>query len=247
MRYLVLTDIHANLEALKACLTDAGPRTFDQTLVLGDLVGYGGDPNAVVELVQSLKPVAIVRGNHDKVACGLEQAEGFNAVAKSAAKWTLEVLKPQHRDWLCNLPAGPIDVDDVVEICHGSPFDEDAYIFDELDAVRALKVSNRPLCLFGHTHYPVTFELSNDSFDSVGSAGAPQMQVQMKNGCKYLINPGSVGQPRDGDPRAAYAIVDTALHRVELYRTRYAVEDAQNKVVKAGLPDVLAQRLAVGR
>jgi diadenosine tetraphosphatase ApaH/serine/threonine PP2A family protein phosphatase len=197
--------------------------------------------------VQSLKPVAIVRGNHDKVACGLEQAEGFNAVAKSAAKWTLEVLKPEHRDWLCALPAGPIDVDDVVEICHGSPFDEDAYIFDELDAVRALKVSARPLCLFGHTHYPVTFELSNDSFDSVGSAGAPQMQVQMKNGCKYLINPGSVGQPRDGDPRAAYAIVDTALHRVELYRTRYAVEDAQNKVVKAGLPDVLAQRLAVGR
>jgi diadenosine tetraphosphatase ApaH/serine/threonine PP2A family protein phosphatase len=247
MRYLVLTDIHANLEALKACLTDAGARTFDETLVLGDLVGYGGDPNAVVELVQSLKPVAIVRGNHDKVACGLEQAEGFNAVAKSAAKWTLEVLKPEHRDWLCALPAGPIDVDDVVEICHGSPFDEDAYIFDELDAVRALKVSARPLCLFGHTHYPVTFELSNDSFDSVGSAGAPQMQVQMKNGCKYLINPGSVGQPRDGDPRAAYAIVDTALHRVELYRTRYAVEDAQNKVVKAGLPDVLAQRLAVGR
>jgi diadenosine tetraphosphatase ApaH/serine/threonine PP2A family protein phosphatase len=247
MRYLVLTDIHANLEALKACLTDAGTRTFDETLVLGDLVGYGGDPNAVVELVQSLKPVAIVRGNHDKVACGLEQAEGFNAVAKSAAKWTLEVLKPEHRDWLCALPAGPIDVDDVVEICHGSPFDEDAYIFDELDAVRALKVSNRPLCLFGHTHYPVTFELSNDSFDSVGSAGAPQMQVQMKNGCKYLINPGSVGQPRDGDPRAAYAIVDTALRRVELYRTRYAVEDAQNKVVKAGLPDVLAQRLAVGR
>jgi diadenosine tetraphosphatase ApaH/serine/threonine PP2A family protein phosphatase len=247
MRYLVLTDIHANLEALKACLTDAGARTFDETLVLGDLVGYGGDPNAVVELVQSLQPVAIVRGNHDKVACGLEQAEGFNAVAKSAAKWTLEVLKPEHRDWLCALPEGPIDVDDVVEICHGSPFDEDAYIFDELDAVRALKVSNRPLCLFGHTHYPVTFELSNDSFDSVGSAGAPQMQVQMKNGCKYLINPGSVGQPRDGDPRAAYAIVDTALHRVELYRTRYAVEDAQNKVVKAGLPDVLAQRLAVGR
>src|SRR5580765_364384 len=247
MRYLVLTDIHANLEALKACLTDAGARTFDETLVLGDLVGYGGDPNAVVELVQSLKPVAIVRGNHDKVACGLEQAEGFNAVAKSAAKWTLEVLKPEHRDWLCALPAGPIDVDDVVEICHGSPFDEDAYIFDELDAVRALKVSNRPLCLFGHTHYPVTFELSADSFDSMGSASAPQTQVPMKPGRKYLINPGSVGQPRDGDPRAAYAIVDTSLRIVELYRTRYAIEDAQTKVVKAGLPDVLAQRLAVGR
>ena len=247
MRYIVLTDIHANLEALEACLADARPRTFDETLVLGDLVGYGGDPNAVVERIQELKPTAIVRGNHDKVACGLEQAEGFNAVAKSAAKWTLDVLKPAYREWLAALPEGPIDVDDVGESCHGSPFDEDAYIFDELDAVRALKVSNRPLCLFGHTHYPITFELSADSFDSVGSASAPQMQVQMKDGCKYLINPGSVGQPRDGDPRAAYAIVDTKLRRVELYRTRYAVEEAQTKVVKAGLPDVLAQRLAVGR
>jgi predicted phosphodiesterase len=247
MRYIVLTDIHANLEALDACIADARAHGFEQALVLGDLVGYGGDPNAVVERIQSLKPAAIVRGNHDKVACGLEQAEGFNAVAKSAAKWTLDVLKPAHRDWLCHLPEGPIDVDDVVEICHGSPFDEDAYIFDELDAVRALKVSNRPLCLFGHTHYPVTFVLSEDSFDSVGSAAAPQMQIDMKDGCKYLINPGSVGQPRDGDPRAAYAIVDTAKRRVELYRIRYAVEDAQNKVVKAGLPDVLAQRLAVGR
>ncbi len=247
MRYLVLTDIHANLEALDACLADARPRTYDQTLVLGDLVGYGGDPNAVIERVQALQPTAIVRGNHDKVACGLEQAEGFNSVAKSAAMWTMEVLKPAYREWLAALPEGPIDVDDVVEICHGSPFDEDAYIFDELDAVRALKVATRPLCLFGHTHFPVTFELSANSFDSVGSAGAPQTQVILKAGSKYLINPGSVGQPRDGDPRAAYAIVDTAVRVVELYRTRYAIEDAQTKVVKAGLPEVLAQRLAMGR
>lgn len=247
MRYLVLTDIHGNLEALDACLADARGHAFDSTLVLGDLVGYGPDPNTVVERVQALAPVAIVRGNHDKVACGLEQAEGFNTVAKSAAKWTLDMLRPAYREWLAALPEGPTDVDDVVEICHGSPVDEDAYIFDELDAVRALKVANRPLCLFGHTHYPVTFELSADSLDSIGSASAPQMQVQMKDGCKYLINPGSVGQPRDGDPRAAYAIVDTKQRRVELYRVRYAVEETQAKIIKAGLPEVLAQRLAVGR
>jgi predicted phosphodiesterase len=247
MRYLVLTDIHGNLEALDACMADARGHAFDSTLVLGDLVGYGPDPNTVVERVQALAPVAIVRGNHDKVACGLEQAEGFNTVAKSAAKWTLDRLQPAYREWLAALPEGPTDVDDVVEICHGSPIDEDAYIFDELDAVRALKVANRPLCLFGHTHYPVTFELSADSLDSIGSASAPQMQVQMKDGCKYLINPGSVGQPRDGDPRAAYAIVDTKQRRVELYRVRYAVEETQAKIIKAGLPEVLAQRLAVGR
>jgi len=247
MRYLVLTDIHANLEALEACLADARPRGYEQTLVLGDLVGYGGDPNAVVERIQALKPTAIVRGNHDKVACGLEQAEGFNSVAKSAAMWTLDVLKPIHREWLAALPEGPIDVDEVIEICHGSPFDEDAYIFDELDAVRALKVATRPLCLFGHTHFPVTFELSADSFDTIGSAGLPQIQVAMKADCKYLMNPGSVGQPRDGDPRAAYAIVDTDTRTVELFRLSYAVQETQGKIVKAGLPDVLAQRLAVGR
>src|ERR1044072_3291482 len=209
MRYLVLTDIHANLEALDTCLVDAESRGYDKTLVLGDLVGYGPDPNAVIERVRSLKPAAVVRGNHDKVACGLEQAEGFNAVAKSAARWTLDVLIPEYRAWLAALRAGPIDVDEVVQICHGSPFDEDAYIFDELDAVRALKVANRPLCLFGHTHFPITFELSDESFDTVGAASSAEMHVQMRDGCKYLINPGSVGQPRDGDPRAAYAIGDT--------------------------------------
>jgi predicted phosphodiesterase len=247
MRYLVITDIHGNLEALDACLADARAHTYDSTLVLGDLVGYGPDPNTVVERVQALAPVAIVRGNHDKVACGLEQAEGFNSVAKSAAKWTLDTLLPAYREWLAALPEGPTLVDDLVEICHGSPFDEDAYIFDELDAVRAVKVATRPLCLFGHTHYPVTFELSADGFDSVGSAAMPLTQVQMKPGSKYLINPGSVGQPRDGDPRAAYAIVDTTQRLVELYRVRYAVAQTQAKIIKAGLPEVLAQRLAVGR
>jgi diadenosine tetraphosphatase ApaH/serine/threonine PP2A family protein phosphatase len=247
MRYLVLTDIHANLEALDTCLADARKRRFDHTVILGDLVGYGADPNAVIERIQDLAPVAIVRGNHDKVACGLEQAEGFNTVAKSAAHWTLDVLTPSFREWLANLPEGPTEVDETIEICHGSPFDEDAYIFDELDAVRALKVATRPLCLFGHTHYPVSFELSNDAFETLGPATAPDTRISMKPGSKYLINPGSVGQPRDGDPRAAYAIADTGEQRVELFRLKYPVEEAQAKIVKQGLPEVLAQRLGVGR
>jgi diadenosine tetraphosphatase ApaH/serine/threonine PP2A family protein phosphatase len=247
MRYLVLTDIHANLEALDTCLADAAARKYDQTLVLGDLVGYGGDPNAVITRVLSLNPTAIVRGNHDKVACGLDQADGFNAVAKSAARWTLDVLTPQYREWLAALPEGPTEVDEVVEICHGSPFDEDAYIFDELDAVRALRVATRPICLFGHTHYPVSFELAGETIEGIGGAAAAAAHIEVRDGCKYLINPGSVGQPRDGDPRAAYAIVDTDQRRVELYRVKYPVEAAQAKIVDAGLPDVLAQRLAVGR
>jgi len=247
MRYLVLTDIHANLEALEACLGDAQARRYDRTLVLGDLVGYGADPNAVVDSVQRLNPQAIVRGNHDKVACGLEAADGFNTVARSAARWTLDALTDDHRTWLAELPRGPIRVDDLVEICHGSPFDEDAYIFDELDAARALKTSSRPLCLFGHTHYPAVFELANDGLDSVGPTDADESSLTLTEGSKYLVNPGSVGQPRDGDPRAAYAIVDESTRRVELFRVKYAVNDARTKIVKAGLPEVLAQRLSVGR
>jgi len=247
LRYLVLTDIHANLEALDACLADATTRRYGASVVLGDLVCYGADPNVVIERIQALAPVAIVRGNHDKVACGLEQAEGFNAVAKSAVYWTLDTLTPANRSWLANLPEGPTTVDDVVEICHGSPFDEDAYIFDELDAVRALKASTRPLCLFGHTHYPAAFELADGTVDSLGRSTAPEAHLPLRDGAKYLVNPGSVGQPRDGDPRAAYAIVDTDAMDVELIRLEYPIARAQSKVMKAGLPEMLAQRLSVGR
>src|SRR3954471_10976670 len=229
MRYLVLTDIHANLEALNACLADAEGRGYDRALVLGDLVGYGADPNPVIDAVQALQPDAIVRGNHDKVACGLEPAEGFNAVAKSAARWTLETLTPAHRAWLAELPQGPTLVDEVVEICHGSPFDEDAYIFDEMDALRALKTSTRrPLCLFGHTHYPAAFELAGGELDTLGRPVGAEARIELRAGAKYLVNPGSVGQPRDGDPRAAYAIVDEAIG-VELYRVEYPIARAQSK------------------
>jgi len=247
MRYLVLTDIHANLEALDTCLADAASRGYDQTLVLGDLVGYGPDPNAVIERVKALNPVAMIRGNHDKVACGLEQPDGFNAVARRAAIWTFEVLTPEHRSWLAALPKGPVIVDDQIQICHGSPFDEDAYVFDELDAVRALKMSQRPLCLFGHTHYPVTFALTDGRVDTLGGPHSLDGPLALLEGSKYLVNPGAVGQPRDGDPRAAYAIADTTARRVDLFRLNYPIETTQAKVTKAGLPDVLAQRLAVGR
>ncbi len=247
MRYLVLSDIHANLEALDACLAAAGHVGHDATLVLGDLVGYCADPNEVIERVQALAPAAIVRGNHDKVACGLEQPDGFNAVARRAAQWTFDVLAPAHRAWLAGLPEGPTIVDDLVEICHGSPFDEDAYIFDEVDAARALHASVRPLCLFGHTHFPVGFELTAGRVSVVAAASAADVRLYLREGTKYLLNPGSVGQPRDGDARAAFAIVDTAARQVELARVDYPIEHTQAKVVRAGLPELLAHRLGVGR
>jgi diadenosine tetraphosphatase ApaH/serine/threonine PP2A family protein phosphatase len=247
MRYLTLSDIHGNLEALDACLAHARAKGYDEILVLGDLVGYGADPNAVIIRLQTLTPKATVRGNHDKIAIDLSEADEFNATARSAARWTYQALTPEHRAWLAGLPAGPIVVDDLVEICHGAPFDEDAYIFDELDALRALRSASRPLCLFGHTHTPVTFQLSGGTLTADQPRAADELLLQVEDDAQYLINPGSVGQPRDGDPRAAYAIVDSNKRQVELYRLPYELEITQGKIIAAGLPDVLARRLASGR
>src|SRR5581483_5633728 len=192
MRFLVLSDIHGNLEALEACLADAGAHGYNQVLVLGDLVGYGADANAVVDRIRRLQPRAIVRGNHDKVACGIEAADGFNPVARSAAEWTAAVLAPEHREWLAGLPQGPVQVDDLIEICHGSPFDEDAYVFDELDAARALAAASRPLCLFGHTHFAAAFALEGGAVGALELGGAAEHRVTIDRDARYLINPGSV-------------------------------------------------------
>jgi predicted phosphodiesterase len=244
MRYLIITDIHANIEALEACLADAEQRGYDRTLVLGDLVGYGPDPNAVIDRVKALAPAAIVRGNHDKIAIGIDRAEGFNLSARAAAQWTLNALTPAHRDWLIALPGGPTDVEGHVEICHGSPGDEDEYIFDELDARRAIEASRQRLCLFGHTHVPMVFRLSGRS---IGVLSAPGEDLSLEADAKYLVNPGSVGQPRDGDSRAAYAIFDVEAQRLHLYRVPYAIERTQQKMAQAGLPEPLIRRLAAGR
>jgi diadenosine tetraphosphatase ApaH/serine/threonine PP2A family protein phosphatase len=190
--------------------------------------------------VRSLEPLTIIRGNHDKVASGLENGDSFNLVARSAVQWTYEMLTPENLDYLLKLPAGPIAVDDKVEICHGSPFDEDAYIFDELDALRAFEVSTRPVCLFGHTHVAIAYRRLPDRLEMpAGPGDTDQVRLPLNGDARYLVNVGSVGQPRDGDPRAAAGIVDTAAGMIELYRVRYAVEEAQRKIRMAGLPEVL--------
>ena len=247
MRYLILSDIHGNLEALEAVLTAVDPASYDATLVLGDLVGYGADPNAVIERVRGLSPRATIRGNHDKVAAGVEDAEGFNTIARSAVSWTMLELSPENAAYLAALEQGPQVVDDLIEICHGTPYDEDAYVFDELDALRALESAKRPVCFFGHTHIPVVFTRSRQGLEVETPDGEPVWPIVIADDRRYLINPGSVGQPRDGDPRAACALVDTTARRVELRRIEYSIQAAQQKVLRAGLPDVLARRRAVGR
>ena len=244
MRYLILSDIHANLEALEAVL--AAGVIADATLVLGDMVGYGADPNAVIERVRQLPAATIIRGNHDKVGAGLESVRSFNHLARHAIEWTADILTPDHRRWLAELPKGPVVVDATVEICHGAPFDEDVYIFDDLDAQRALVTSRRPLCLFGHTHLPAAFSV-DDGFDSIPLRRDASFDIALEPGVKYLVNCGAVGQPRDGDWRAAFGVLDTDTSLLTLKRVPYDVATAQTKIIRVGLPEVLAQRLAVGR
>jgi diadenosine tetraphosphatase ApaH/serine/threonine PP2A family protein phosphatase len=246
MRYFVISDIHANLEALETVLALSRDVVFDRMLLLGDLVGYGADPNAVVERVRAIEPFAVIRGNHDKVGSGVERADGFNAVARSAIRWTYDTLTPENREWLAALPAGPVVIDDLIEICHGTPFDEDAYVFDDLDALRAMNAADRRLCLFGHTHVQVGYRLWKEEL-SIVTPDDPQSSVVKLAEGQYLLNPGSVGQPRDGDPRAAYAIIDTDTMELDLLRVEYPVERAQARIMEEGLPEVLAQRLALGR
>jgi diadenosine tetraphosphatase ApaH/serine/threonine PP2A family protein phosphatase len=243
MKYLVISDVHANLEALEATIAGAGPH--DGTLVLGDLVGYGADPNAVIDRIRRLPATTIIRGNHDKVGAGIEDVEAFNHLAKQAIAWTTSTLTPANRTWLAALPAGPTNIDPLVQICHGSPFDEDVYIFDDLDARRALLVTDRTLCLFGHTHVPAVYKFDTD----LRPLGPPrgEFQLTIERNVKYLVNCGAVGQPRDGDPRAAFGMLDTDTRTLTVVRVAYDVAAAQAKIVAAGLPEVLAQRLAIGR
>jgi diadenosine tetraphosphatase ApaH/serine/threonine PP2A family protein phosphatase len=247
MRYLVISDIHANLEAFETVLAEAKPLKHDKVLLLGDLVGYGGDPNAICDRVRAMHPDALIRGNHDKVGSGVESPEGFNAVARSAIKWTYETLTKENREWLAALPAGPMIVDDLIEICHGTPFDEDAYVFDDLDALRAMHAARRPLCLFGHTHVQVGHFLSRDQFGLATPDDQRPLTIKLEPNNRYLVNPGSVGQPRDGDPRAGFGIVDTTAMEMTIYRVEYPIAKAQARILDEGLPDVLAQRLALGR
>jgi len=247
-RYLVLSDLHSNLEALEAVLSASSKQRCDGALILGDLVGYGADPNAIVKRIRALKPLAVVRGNHDKVAAGLESDEHFNPMARAASMWTRQALTPESVEFLRAIPTGPLYVEEEIEICHGSPIDEDMYVVADLDAARSLEKSSRRLCFFGHTHVAVCARLNSGRRLEIDSPeGHPEFEIKIDDGVKYLVNPGSVGQPRDGDSRAAYAIADLTAHAITLYRVAYPIEIAQKKILEAGLPPMLAYRLGMGR
>ncbi|MFQ5791689.1 MAG: metallophosphoesterase family protein [Acidobacteriota bacterium] len=246
MRYLVLSDIHSNLEALTAVLRHVRRKRFDRIVVLGDLVGYGADPNRTVEKIRSLKRTVVIRGNHDKVCSGIESGETFNSIALESAKWTQQKLLPRHRTWLACLPRGPVHVDETFAISHGTPLDEDAYIFGEIEALNMFPFFKLPICFFGHSHFPVIFGLNSDGLTTHIPLDSP-FRLRLHNGTRYLINPGSIGQPRDGDNRASFGILDSKRMTMTIHRVSYKYEMTQRRIRAAGLPAPLADRLAMGR
>lgn len=246
MKYLILSDIHSNREALSAVLQFVRRKRFDKVAFLGDLVGYGANPNQAVDLVRGLRSVAAIRGSHDKVCSGIENGEMFNRIALEAAMWTRRKLTRTNLQWLKALPRGPLLVDDSFGIAHGTPLDEDAYIFGEIEALNVFRRTDFPVCFFGHSHFPVIFELSPDAITTILTV-APTFRYKLQPGMRYLINPGSIGQPRDGNPQASFAIYDSRARSVTIQRVTYRLRQAQQRILDAGLPRPLADRLALGR
>jgi len=245
MRYLVLSDLHSNLEATGAALARALEVGYDRTLVLGDIVGYGADPNPVIDLLRGLPGLVAIRGNHDKVAAGLEEGEEFNEVARLSAMWTRRALTPGNLEFLRELPCGPLEFAPRRFLSHGTPLDEDAYLLEEEEALRCFERLDFDVCFFGHSHYPGAFVLEGPRALRWPATGGGTI-VGLAEGRRYLVNPGSVGQPRDRDTRCGFGIYDDAQNTVTLYRADYPAAAAREKILAAGLPRWLGDRLLVG-
>lgn len=251
MRILVLSDIHGNLDALEACLATAGD--YDAVVNLGDIVGYGASPNEVIERSREVGKY-FVRGNHDKASSGLMDLKDFNPIAGLAALWTRDQLTPENLSWLRSLPQGPVQIPGLAEVqfVHGSPIDEDEYVVTLHDALAPLSALPLAVTFFGHTHLQGAFSFKLAAGDAYRPAyktigQSESVPLVMKRDFRYLINPGSVGQPRDGDWRAAFAVFDADTWTVAFHRVPYNLKSAQDRIFAANLPQRLATRLAAGR
>ncbi len=247
MRLLILSDLHANLTAFEAALAVADGK-WDAAVCLGDVVGYGPDPAGVSEKLQTITK-DVIRGNHDKAVAGIMSSEDFNPVAKLAVDWTQSQLSPELMAWLAALPQGPKKAAGVVLI-HGAYQDEDEYVFTPAQAVEGLLDTTTVLSFFGHTHHQGGFSYHQNDIEILQLRPRPTESfyaLHLEAGRKYLLNPGSIGQPRDGDPRAAFAIADFDHNIVEFWRIPYDIPAVQSRMYEANLPEPLIHRLTLGR
>ncbi len=243
MKILLISDIHANRVALETVLDDAGK--FDKVWCLGDVVGYGPEPNECIEILRDLKMLCLA-GNHDWAVLDKLDLEDFNPDARRAALWTREVLTPPNFNWLLSLPERVPSQLDEVTLVHGSP-QHPIWEYVASPAVARVNFTyfETPICFMGHTHVPVAYRYHADH-DTVSAEPLSEHNSLALGLGRMMVNPGSVGQPRDGDPRASYAIFDTELLRLKHRRVEYDIEETQAKMIEAELPERLITRLNHG-
>jgi diadenosine tetraphosphatase ApaH/serine/threonine PP2A family protein phosphatase len=242
MSMVILSDIHSNLESFQAVLKDFSRERVDQLLCLGDIVGYAADPDRCIEMLRGLTS-DVVAGNHDWAAVGLTDIDYFNPVARAAIEWTAGIITPDHAAFLKSLPlTGSLPG---MLLVHATPFQPEVwdYLFSLEDASQSFRHFDQQICFTGHSHYPIAFAQDKEGNISV----IRDSTFTLLDSYRYLINVGSVGQPRDGDPRAAYVIYKPEEASFTLRRVSYDITRTQRKIVAAGLPTLLAARLAAGR
>ena len=244
MRYLVFSDIHSNQEAFEKFLAQKKVKSVDKILFLGDLVGYGPDPDAVIGQFRELTHLKAVRGNHDKVIAELESSALFDPAAAFSAEWSKLKITPANFQYLKKLPKGPQVVDRFITICHGSTFDEDYYVFSQFEATESFRFMETSIGFFGHTHFPIIYYMRNEKLDAVPLVESTR--IKLDRNTRYLINPGSIGQPRDKNPASSYIVFDTGKMEISFNRFTYDVGRTQKKIREAGLPELLASRLEAG-
>ncbi|CAN5649875.1 metallophosphoesterase family protein [soil metagenome] len=240
MRFAIISDLHANLEATDAVMADAHEKECTHYVCLGDLVGYNANPRECLDIVRSLG-CPVVKGNHDEQASLTASSRDFNELAEHAINWTRAQLSEEDKQWLADLRMSRQVRDfTIVHATLDTPA-EWGYVFNKLDALASFTYQHTTLCFFGHTHVAGAF---------VRDGNVKRIKTErllIEPGKKYFINTGSVGQPRDGDPRAAYCVYDTETNTVEQRRLKYDMPTAQRKIIQAGLPRLLAERLELGR
>ena len=242
MKYAIISDVHSNLEAFQAVLEDISKEKVDQVFFLGDIVGYAADPNPCIEILQGLTTI-IVAGNHDWATAGLTKTSSFNPVAKVAIEWTTRKITQSHKEFLKSFPL--TQNKNTITLVHATPNQPEkwGYIFSLQETSLSFNYYDHQICFIGHSHRPIAFTEDEKRRISI----LVNTSFTLSDSHRYIINVGSVGQSRDGDPRAAYGIYNTDDARFTLKRIPYNIERTQKKIMDAGLPPFLASRLASGR
>ena len=240
MKFAIIADIHANLDAFQVVLEDCKKQQVTHYACLGDVVGYNANPKECLDIVRAMN-MPCVKGNHDEYCSSEEHLEGFNPAAAEAVNWTRKQLTEDDRQWLRDLKYTRMVTNfTIVHATLDGP-QRWGYVFDKLAAAASFTYQNTSVCFFGHTHVPVAF--MKDSM----VRGGTYSKFKLEQGKKYFVNVGAVGQPRDNNPKAAYVVYDTLEATIELRRLDYDIAAAQKKILAAGLPERLAERLAYGR